>query len=343
MSRGRVAGAARVSVVVGLLVAIVLAVATRPATAADRTVTLSTSTAKVGDTILVTIDGWPISPVIVSVCGNNAARGAQDCDLVSAVGLSADPNHPSSRQLVVPAPPTTCPCVVRAATSNNDLVTTTPIDIQDMPTGPVIPSASGALNTVRASARVLGGDPSIADWFRSALGGPTHMTLEVTLHNDGETPVSGLTMTAAVGRDGQSGEPLPPVAIETLGPGETRPYTVPVTLGPPAFGSYEVTGTVYSPTGVIPFSATTKTTPWLLILFGIVLAIDIVWLIARSRSRSRSQREYPPRAVPEPQAVRAQVPALAAAPEPARVPAAAASAAPANAGEGQGEPSVNTV
>lgn len=108
------------------------------AVAAGPTIVASSAGASGGDTILVTLDGWGPGAVTVTVCGNLAARGTQDCDLLHARGVGINNSGPTLAELVVALPPAPCPCIVRAATTTNDVVSSTPIDIVGMPMAPVV-------------------------------------------------------------------------------------------------------------------------------------------------------------------------------------------------------------
>jgi hypothetical protein len=105
---------------------------------AQPTVAASVPAAAVGDTILVRLEGWLPAAVTVTVCGNLAARGSQDCDLLSGRGIGVGSDGRAVAEMAVARPPSPCPCVLRAATAASDVVSTAPLEIDGMPTGPIV-------------------------------------------------------------------------------------------------------------------------------------------------------------------------------------------------------------
>jgi hypothetical protein len=198
--------------------------------------------------------------------------------------------------------------VIRAATAGEQEVVTEPIELVGVARAPVTGPDRLAAQPLGASARVMAGSSSLVDRLKSSLGGPTQRVLVLTLTNRGSTPVSGITVTAAVARSAQGGEPLQPPDVEPLAPGETRPYTLRVTLSAPAYGSYVVFGSVYGPGPPVGFAVRTRTTPWTLIVLGIVLVADVV-AITVLRFRRRDGR--PPGSLPgfEPRGTTRETPA----------------------------------
>jgi len=290
-----------------------------PGAAAEPSIAVSAVTGAPGDVVIVTLDGWN-EVTTVAVCGNEARRGAVDCDLIGSIGITASEHQPENRDLIVSVPPTTCPCVLRAATPGEQTVRTVPFTVVGVDTGPVVGAdrASGA--SLRVSAEIVGRSVSVLDALRSGLGGSTRRTLVLTLTNTGTAPIAGLTATAAVGRDTQGGAPLQLPAFEALNPGETRPYNIDVTLSPPSFGSYAVFGTIYAQGTAVSFSSTATTTPWLLVVLVSGLLFDLVAMailrLGRRRTALRStqgepqttstrtQTEHSPRRSTEPVAFR---------------------------------------
>ena len=245
------------------------------AAAMEPTISLSSQRGAPGDTILVSLQGWADVTTIV-VCGNEARRGAVDCDLVGGVGVGASLEGVQQRELLVAAPPTTCPCVVRASTAGEQIVRTVSFEVLGVPVGPVVGPAAPAGSSLQVFAHLVDDSPSIIDGLRSALGGRTRRTLVLTLTNTGTAPISSLTGTAALGRGTQGGEPLQLPTIDPLAPGETRPYTVQVNVAAPAAGTYVVYGTIYGPGAAVTFNTATTTRPVLLFLLLGVLVTDLI-------------------------------------------------------------------
>jgi hypothetical protein len=115
--------------------------------------------------------------------------------------------------------------------------------------------------------------------------------------NTGPTPLSDITVTAAVGRDSQSGDPLQPPNVDPLSAGQTRRLELPVRLSAPSFGRYVVFGTVYGTGASVSFTASTRTTPWALFLIVIILVVDVV---AVTTVRARRRRQEAPYVTPAP-------------------------------------------
>lgn len=286
MSRSRGARAAAVAIAA-------LVCWTGSASGAEPTMRVSASTTAVGHTIVVTLTGWPTTAT-VAVCGNEARRGAVDCDQIGAVGVPESTQGAQQRPVVVAAPPAPCPCVVRAATAGETLVRVVPITIAGMPSAPTVARESGG-SALEVTARVVATSHSFAARLQSSLGGPTRRTLVLTLANRGPTPLSGVTVTAAVARDAQGGEPLQPPNVDTLAPGQSRRLRIPLRLAPPSYGSYVVFGSVYGGGAAVSFAARTTTMPWALILLLAVLLGDLLLLVvARARRRRGTRTDIAP-------------------------------------------------
>jgi hypothetical protein len=263
----------------------------RPAAAAEPTIGLSASSGRPGDVIIVTLQGWP-GTTTVAVCGNEARRGAVDCDQIGSVGLAGSLTQVQRRKLELTTPPAPCPCVVRAASVADRVVRTVPIDLVGVGTAPVTdPDVAGA-ETLKVDARVDRGSPGFFDRLRSSLGGSTDRTLELTLTNTGQAPLRGISMVAALAREAQGGEPLQPPNIGLIPPGESGTYRLPVTLPAPSFGSYTVFGTVYGAGTPVTFSAKTSTTPVGLILVVVLLVVIGLAILSLRLRRRQDQAQY---------------------------------------------------
>jgi len=262
------------------------------ARADEPTIRASATAAGPGTIVIVTFSGWS-SPVVVAVCGNDALRGAVDCDQTGSVGVAASQRAPETRQLIVTAPPAPCPCVLRASTPGEQLVRTIPFDVVGVPRAPLTKPPGSEGSALKVSARLASGSLSFGDRARSALGGPTRRVLELTLSNAGTAPLSDVSVTAAVGRDSQSGDPLQPPNVDPLVPGQTRRLELPVRLSAPSFGRYVVFGTVYGGGAPVSFAASTRTMPWALVVIALLLVADVVAVATlRLRHRSRDRGPY---------------------------------------------------
>lgn len=259
--------------------------------AAEATLTASVGRATPGDTITVTETGWSETSV-VTICGNEARRGASDCDHVSGVGFPVSTTRIEARFMKVVAPPVPCPCVLRASTPGETLVKTTPIDLIGVSTAPLSDVQQVVSRPIAVSAVVVNKHSSIANLLRSGMGGRTRRLLVLTLTNRTDVTIREITVTAALGRSTQGGETLQAPDIEPLLPRQTRDYTMELSLGPPAFGAYKAFGTVYSSGQPVTFVVVTRTTPGLLYLLVLVLVLDLAVLAAlRLRRRGVYGRE----------------------------------------------------
>jgi len=92
-------------------------------------------TSPIGSTVRVNLNNWPDRFVTVTVCGDNAIRGSQDCDQVGSNVVQMADGEGSG--LVVVNPPVPCPCVVRGATASNGLVLTAPLEIPGFAVAPL--------------------------------------------------------------------------------------------------------------------------------------------------------------------------------------------------------------
>jgi hypothetical protein len=286
ISRARARAALEVVVaIVALVSAIgVSAVWSSPAGATGPGPTMSISPAAItpGQTVFVSVDGWPTGPVSATVCGDAARRGDDDCDLTGARSFDVGADGSGSSPLTA-VPPVACPCVVRVGTPDGGLVQTLPLQVSG--TDPATPpgGSSAGAGQLEVSAR-LRRDP----WSPVAAFGVTMgRTLEVTIGNVGAAPVEGLSLAARVGRDGSSGHALPEPAVQgVLRPGEQQIVTISFELPAPVVGGYVVTGEVLGLDQPVGFRATTSSQPWglaavvLAALFGV-----FGWWLGRRRRR----------------------------------------------------------
>jgi hypothetical protein len=240
--------------------------------------------------VLVRLEGWPRGALTVSVCGNGGRRGSQDCALLDAQSVAAAPApEPTLLDLVVAVPPVDCPCVVRATTATNDVVRTAPIEIAGVPVGPAIPSAAAiAADQLRVRAKVTSRDTSWPGSWAPVFGGTTPRELVLTLDNRGDTPITGLSVVAAVGHDRRSGEPIDRIELPTVAANEHLVQRIPFTLSTPAFGDYRVSGSVYGLQTPIRFTSSTSNDPWALELL-VPLALLVLARIVRVRERARRE------------------------------------------------------
>jgi hypothetical protein len=244
----------------------------------------------VGDTVLVRFADWPQGPVLVSVCGNQARRGTEDCAVLASATESIASRSAQVGGIRVVAPPVPCPCVIRATTPTNDLLATVPLDIRGVPIGqPIDPTGPADPSALVVAAWVRSVDEQFPRSFYGAFGGPTKQVLVVRLRNRGTTNLTDLRIAAAVGRSTASGNPIVAAKVATIAPGKTRTIRVPFTLDAPNYGSYTVHGTVFGLASTRTFQAKADNDPWALVLL-VPLAMVVYAQVLRARER-RSRRQ----------------------------------------------------
>jgi hypothetical protein len=244
---------------------------------------------KLGATVRANLNGWRVPLVDVSICGDDARRGSQDCDQTGSIGVLISRVGEGSGRMVV-HPPIGCPCVIRASTPDNSLVRTAPIEVRGFPMlrpdqmypppGELAP-ANRLLVTAHLEDRA-----SAASWF----GAPTGHRLVLVLQNLGSTRLSDLSVSASVGREGKSGQPvsMPPVAA--IPPYREVRLSVPVELPWPTYGSFVAAGKVDGLARPVPFFARASETPLGLVLVGVVGGVALALLGLRHRERSSVAR-----------------------------------------------------
>jgi hypothetical protein len=256
--------------------------------ASEPTVSLSRASVRSGESVVVRLDGWHSHAVTVSVCGNLARRGSVDCDLFASQGVPIAPNVPESlTDFVVTAPPTTCPCVVRASDATQSEIAFTPIDVVGVPTGPVVgPPESSPL---RVSVRARRAHAGLGGRIRSSLGGQTAYDVTVVIRNPSAEPLTGVRLYGWAGRSGtDQSRTLDFPAVDDLGPGQTWSHTVRVHAPSPHIGRFywEVSVTGVGPP--VHAEAVTRDVPFLLVVLILVIVGDLAAMIGRRLRHRRS-------------------------------------------------------
>lgn len=259
------------------------------------TVAIEQTSTATGPVWIVRLEAWPNSPVNVSICGDAARRGSQDCDQRGTQTVRIQADGSASTTLAM-TPPIGCPCVVRAETLTHDLVVTLPVDLpgvpmlrpEEVPPDPfvVIPARE-----LEVHATVVGNDDSFGDALTASFGGAAARTLVLELHNTGSHDMTGLSMSGAVGPDASTGTPLALPKVAHLGPGERQTLRVPVTLAAPAVGTYVVHGRIAGLESPIVFDAETANMPWALVIGAVLVLVGMVLLVVRRRRARRRRRE----------------------------------------------------
>lgn len=261
-----------------------------PELAPAPTITLDRTAASPGERILVTLTGWQAQVVTVSVCGNLAKRGSVDCNMSAsqAFGISRGEGN-ALAQMIVSGPPTTCPCVIRGASSTQDEVAMVPIELIGVPVGPLVDPISESLAEISLDTkRVSGG---LMSAFRTALGGPTVYDVTVSLHNRSPELLPSISIWGSVSRsktDELISFRLPPSG--ELAPGATWTRSEQVRLSAPVFGKYVWR---VGSTGDISVGQVEKATslfPKGLSALVIILFIDLGAMAWRMRARRKARK-----------------------------------------------------
>lgn len=250
---------------------------------------MATST---GPVRVVKLEGWPAGPVTISICGNEARRATEDCDLSSAFAAVVPETGNVTAILPTAHPPIGCPCIVQVATKESSLVRSVPIEL---PGVPVLrpeerPKPIGAIPAAQldvVAALEPDEDATLGDRALALFGGPVHHTLVLTLHNTGTTPMRNLTVIAAAGSSPTSGASLALPAVGALAPGEQRALRTAVTVPAPAVGTWFAHGTIYGTDAPVPFSSHTESRPWGLFALAVLAAGLLVRRVVRRRRRRR--------------------------------------------------------
>ena len=251
-----------------------------------------------GATFKVRGEGWsPGSLVQVEVCGAEARSGSSDCAVATAQILVANDSGIIQGRLSVVVPPSPCPCVVRAFTQDSDDIATTPIEIPGAPTdhpgdGTV---TAPALRRVAVQKVVLRGSDTFATWW----GAPAHRTLEFEVVNTGSVAIDDASISLRAGPTDDPNGFVPPVKIDRLEVGESKPFSVPIEFPALSFGEQRVIGTVNGTSQPTVFAASTTTHPWLLIIVPSVIILQLLLLLTRNIVRRRLHDAEADDAIPE--------------------------------------------
>lgn len=283
--------------------AVTMFVASTPgiaAAAASPSVSLDRTSIKVGDRIIVTLHDWPRrGAVVISVCGNLARRGSVDCDLADSQGMAITPYVPPLTELAVKAPPTNCPCVIRAANSTQDVVAYASIAIAGVPVGPVVGAVVEAplaldVTVHRAHAGILA-------WLRSSLGGPTAYDVTVVLRNTSPEDLPGIRLLAKAGRSAHDQARIIEIAAPpVLAVGRSWTHTQRVTMAAPVIGRLVWVVSAAGAGPPVSDQAASRHVPLLLLLLiasvaGVVTSMVVRWARRRlatiDASADQSDRE----------------------------------------------------
>lgn len=242
-------------------------------------VSLDRSSAAVGDRVAVDLAGWSQGVAQLEICGNAAARGTSDCDVLSGAAVAVGPEGTAAAALTITRPPVPCPCVVRVSQAATGAVVAVPFTVAGADVGATGSSGSGAGGLPAAKVRrveVLDASLVADEGVAAGFGFDVRRRLVVTVRNNGTVPLTGVAVSAELAGGGTSSQPLPAPRAFDLAPGEVAQVALDVELATPAFGDYRVVGRVEGGDEPVEFSAHTSHMPWGLVNGG-VLGVAIVW------------------------------------------------------------------
>ncbi len=255
-------------------------------------VTLDKTALAPGERVGVTIDGFKARYVTLSICGNAAVRSSSDCNLTASEGLGLDRDGSSTfRTIPVATPPTTCPCVLLASSSDFKEVATAPFELIGHPVGPVVGSNTDRSLTVTVDARR--GSGGVVSSLRSALGGPTTYDVTVRVQNVSTVTAEAVTLDSVVtGRGSRDLVDMGEVVVPTLAPGATWQQDMTARVPAPVFGTIAFETSASGAGPAVASTASATYIPYLLILLLIIFIIDntaMAWLWVTKRRERQAQ------------------------------------------------------
>jgi hypothetical protein len=249
-------------------------------------------TAKPGERVRVSVEGFEAQYVTVSICGNEARRGSPDCDLVGSKGFELQPEGQLTwTELVVTEPPAPCPCVIRVSTPLNDIVSVVPFTVVGHPVEELSgPAPDDPLVEILVTPTPVSG--GALGWVRSSLGGAADYDVTVSVHNLTNDTLRRVSLDGSVGRDEFDISTIFDLKNPGVLPGgQTSTQVVRVRLPAPAIGTFvwRVSAGGAGPT--VTTLVEKRATPGLLIVLVGLLIVDIALLLTRWLTSRRARRE----------------------------------------------------
>ncbi len=265
------------------------------ATTSGPTLSVSNSAPQPGDRVDVIFTDWDARYATLSVCGNLAKRGSADCNMVQSTGVrlfTSSGDFSPVHGIVVPAPPTDCPCVIRAVGGDNGEVAVVPIELIGHPISPVSAPDLGQ-PVVNVGLKVAGASDGLLSSLKESLGGETAMVATVTVTNLTTEPVTSVAVHGRARRRGVTAAEFDLVP-GPIGPGQTWTGTAEVSLPAPAMGEYEWEATASGAGPVMTADVVTRQLPWLFVLFLLAFAGLISAVLVRAFQRRADERRALP-------------------------------------------------
>ena len=257
------------------------------------TVTIDPAAVKPTERVAVAISGFQDTVATIAVCGNDALRGSQDCNMVDSYSLRVGASYVQGLSMLISEPPASCPCIIRVTSNGNEEIALTPITIIGHPVGPLVgPATIGEL--VGVSIHASQSPTSFWGNFRPNLGGATPFDVTVSIHNTSTATLHNLDVNAAVGHgdtdyvaDITFGRP------DAVAPGQTWKQTVRTVVKSPAIGTLRWRVAVSGAGPTVTANQTMRRKPVLLMVACLIIIGAIFVLIIRlliSRHVRRAER-----------------------------------------------------
>ncbi|QAY71273.1 class E sortase [Xylanimonas protaetiae] len=236
---------------------------------------------RVGQPVDVTLAGWPAGVVSVALCGAGAAAGSADCATAQSTVVVVGEDGTGTGTLLGVAPPSSCPCVVRATTLTGQVTATLPVVVPDVATGAVAPRPMTVVPTSRlvvaaAAERVGGWRGAVV----AALGGPADYRVAVTVQNAGDLASTARTVDVVAGRDSLGGEVVGRLDVAAVDPGDALTRELVVRVPAPLAGAYVLHGELDPADHGSVFVAEVES--WPVVPAAVVLFLA-AWLLLRRR------------------------------------------------------------
>ncbi|QDY11635.1 hypothetical protein FJK98_14445 [Micromonospora sp. HM134] len=232
-------------------------------------VTLPAGALRVGQRVLVGLDGWPAGTVQAEVCGNAARRGALDCATAAATHGQVPPSGRTALPVLLAAPPVACPCVLRVRTPTGTVAATADLTLAGVTAPAVAPAVPAGLTLVAVHADDRSGPRG---WF----GLPGELAVRITLHNPGAEEVTDPPFELTVGPPGRARTIVAAPTLGGIAAGQTREYHVRVPTGAAPYGRYEVDGRIAVPGRPLAFTVSAARRPWGLPVAAAVLTVGLL-------------------------------------------------------------------
>ncbi|WP_328477646.1 hypothetical protein OHA21_25030 [Actinoplanes sp. NBC_00393] len=242
---------------------------------------LSKNTAKPGETVRVTGEGWTAGQLLQFVtCGEGGTTGSAACDTRAALATPVRPDGTFIVDLQIGDPPKPCPCVVQVAAVLGDATqkVNLPLTLTGHATAALPKGTAPARDLIVQEARLTGG--TAAAWF----GAPDRLTLTYTVRNPSTSQLVDATVQVRLGGGGNDNV-FHQERVANLSPGQSRTFTVPVDIPLAAFGEYVISADV---SGLAVVRIGHRAYPWGLLLINLAGVLLIVWGVLRRLTRRRA-------------------------------------------------------